>query len=83
MFADRCGLRKVTSGERKANALPPDCRNIAISLIGPLRFDCSYPDPTPVARNLSAVITYLIVPDIWKGSRVYLCLRALVPVMLA
>jgi hypothetical protein len=29
------------------------------------------------------VITYLIVPDIWKGSRVYLCLRTLVPRTLA
>src|ERR1700719_2501784 len=34
----------------------------------------------PVALNLPLVITYLIVPDIWKGSRVYLCLRTLVPV---
>ena len=32
MFADRCGLRKVTSGERKANALTLDCRYTAITL---------------------------------------------------
>ena len=30
-----------------------------------------------VAGNLVVVITYLIVPDIWKGLGVYLCLRAL------
>jgi hypothetical protein len=36
-----------------------------------------------VARNLTLVITYLIVPDIWKGSRVYLCLEAQVSLLLA
>ena len=34
---------------------------------------------TDVARHPGSVLAYLIVPEIWKGLGVYLCLRALVP----
>ena len=54
---------------------------LAIALIDPWLFLIK---TGPVARNFPAVITYLIVPDIWMGSRVYLCLSGhLSPFMLA
>jgi len=78
---DRFAAKPTDILQNKAKTVRPNrWRNIAISLIDPWSFLIKN---GPVARNFPPVITYLIVPDIWKGSRVYLCLRALVPVMLA